>query len=75
MSQTSFECCVSLTSDDRVMDTLRRTGPQTIESLASLSGLSWSQVFLAIDRLSRSGSVSLQRRASRQYQVSIKEVP
>lgn len=58
-------------SDDRLLDALRRSGPQTIETLSSLSGLSWGQVFIAIDRLSRSGQVSLQRLHVCEYQVSL----
>jgi predicted transcriptional regulator len=60
-------------SEARLIDALRRSGPQTIETLSSLSGLSWSQVFLAIDRLSRTGNVSLQRLSSCEYQVSANE--
>jgi hypothetical protein len=60
-------------SEARLIDALRRRGPQTIETLSSLSGLSWSQVFLAIDRLSRTGNVSLQRLPSCEYQVSARE--
>jgi hypothetical protein len=43
----------------RLVQALRRSGPQTIEALSSRSGLSWSQVFLALDRLSRSGAIAL----------------
>jgi hypothetical protein len=61
-------------SEARLVAALRRSGPQTLEALSSLSGLSFSQVFLAIDRLSRRGSVSLQRLPSYQYQVSARDV-
>jgi hypothetical protein len=50
---------------------LRGRGPQTIEMLASLPGLSWPQVFMAVDRLSRSGAVSLRPAGRAEYQVSI----
>jgi hypothetical protein len=72
MSNPSHDHAVS--PDHRLLDALRRGGPQTIEGLSSLSGLSWGQVFLAIDRLSRTGNVCLRRLPSRHYQVSVKEV-
>jgi DNA-binding MarR family transcriptional regulator len=62
--------CQQSPSEARLIDALRRSGPYTIEALSSVSGLSWSQVFLAIDRLSRTGNVSLQRLSSCEYQVS-----
>ena len=65
---------VEVPSEARLIAALRRSGPQTFESLSSLSGLSWSQVFLAIDRLSRAGDVSIQRLPSCQYQVSVRDV-
>jgi hypothetical protein len=74
MSQHNHDSHLRSSSDDLLIDALRRGGPQTIEGLSSLSGLSWVQVFLAIDRLSRTGTVSLQRLPSRHYQVSVKEV-
>jgi len=58
-------------SDHQLLEALRRSGPQTIEALSSVSGLSWGQVFLAIDRLSRTGNVSLRRLPSCHYQVSL----
>lgn len=65
--------CHQSPSESRLIHALQRRGPQTIETLSSLSGLSWSQVFLAIDRLSRTGNVSLQRLSSCEYQVSANE--
>ena len=61
----------SVSVDERLLMALRETGPQTLEKLALLPGLSWPQVFLAIDRLSRSGAVSLQRTRRFEYEVSI----
>jgi hypothetical protein len=60
-------------TDEELLSTLRTMGPQTIEKLASLPGLSWAQVFLAIDRLSRSGEVSLQPIRRCEYQVSLEQ--
>lgn len=58
-------------SDEVVLITLQTKGPQTMEALASVTGLEWEQVFLALDRLSRSGSVSLQYVRPCEYRVSI----
>jgi hypothetical protein len=44
-----------------------------MDSLVEASGLDWSQVFLAIDRLSRSGDIRLQRAGRLQYEVRIKQ--
>jgi hypothetical protein len=55
----------------RILLVLEGAGSQTLERLAELSGMSWAQVFLAIDRLSRSGTISLRQNGSREYHVSI----
>ncbi len=56
--------------DRRLLATLRERGAQTMEQLtASLPEVSWTQVFLAVDRLSRHGEVSLQRVGRSDYRV------
>lgn len=50
---------------------LRQEGALTFEHLLQRSGLDWSQMFAAIDDLSRSGRVRLQRRQERDYRVSL----
>lgn len=58
--------------DQRLLAALRMRGAQTIEQLASLQPtVSWAQVFLAIDRLSRSGLVLLRRDGGCRYCVSL----
>lgn len=58
--------------EERLLDELKMRGVQTIEQLASsLPTVSWAQVFLAVDRLSRSGSVSLKRAGGCRYSVSL----
>ncbi|MFM8552545.1 MAG: hypothetical protein ACKOCD_09635 [Nitrospiraceae bacterium] len=58
--------------EQRLLTTLRVQGEQTMEQLASvLPTVSWSQVFLAVDRLSRSGLVSLRRDGGCRYSVSL----
>src|SRR2546427_7951216 len=58
MSMTAQECDRQLSTEEQVLSALRGGGPQTIEMLASLPGLSWPQVFMAVDPLGRSGAVS-----------------
>ena len=50
---------------------LREKGPQTIEGLCALPELSWSQVLLAVDHLSRSHAVVIEPIARCEYQVSL----
>ena len=48
-----------------IIDLLRSSGKFTVEELAArVPNLSWSQIFLAIDMLSRSGHVILRREGS-----------
>ena len=50
---------------------LRDGQMRTMDGLVEATGLDWSRVFLAIDRLSRSGNISLQRTGRVQYQVRL----
>ncbi len=52
---------LSLLTDEKLVAELKRRGPLTIEELSSQSGLSWAQMFAAVDRLSRAGHVLLRR--------------
>jgi len=58
-----------VSTEEVLLGLLRNGGVQTLDDLAEASGLDWAQVFLAIDRLSRSGDVSLRRAGRLQYQV------
>src|SRR2546426_10529131 len=71
MSMTAQECDRQLSTEEQVLSALRGGGPQTIEMLASLPGLSWPQVFMAVDRLSRSGAVSLRPTGRGEDQVAV----
>ena len=51
--------------------TLKRRGAQTMEGLSSLTGIGWAQVFLAVNRLSRIGKVSLTPVRPCEYRISI----
>ena len=62
----------SLSTDELLLQALRGMQPQTIESLcALLPGMTWSQIFLAVDRLSRTGVVMLQPVRRGEYQISL----
>ena len=50
---------------------LRRKGAQTIEGLTTLTGIGWGQVFMSVDRLSRTGKVSLTPVFPSEYRVSV----
>ncbi len=61
-----------LSAEERVLEVLRASGEKTMEQLtASLPDVSWTQMFLAIDRLSRSGKVILRRTAPGDYRASL----
>lgn len=71
MSAMTLEIDNSLSTDEQLLAILGEVGPRTIEELSSLPGMSWPPVFLALDRLSRSGAVSLRPSGRGEYQVSI----
>lgn len=61
--------------EDVLRSALQASGPTTMDRLVTLLPcVSWSQVFLAVDRLSRSGTVSLQRTKSGDYRISLNEM-
>jgi hypothetical protein len=57
--------------DRRVLLLLRRKGAQTIEGLTMLMGIGWGPVYLSVDRLSRTGKVSLTPVYPSEYRVSV----
>jgi hypothetical protein len=57
--------------DRKVLLLLRRKGAQTIEGLTMLTGIGWEQVLLSVDRLSRTGKVSLTAVYPSEYRVSV----
>lgn len=58
--------------EQRLLGALKTRGAQTIEQLASSQPtVSWAQVFLAIDRMSRAGMVFLRREGGARYCVSL----
>ena len=58
-------------TEEVLLGVLRDGQMRTMDGLVEATGLDWSRVFLAIDRLSRSGNISLQRTGRVQYQVRL----
>ena len=58
------------TADQRLLDVVKE-GPFTLDALSAHVEMSWTEMFLAVDRLSRSRHVALHRTHSREYVVSI----
>ena len=51
---------VKLLSDEWVLAVFQKHGTQTLDQMGKLlPEMNWTQLFLAIDRLSRSGKISL----------------
>lgn len=57
--------------EGRLIEVLREKGPQTLESLCALPDVSLAQVLLAVDRLSRSCAVIMERTAPCEYFLSL----
>jgi hypothetical protein len=55
----------------RLLEVLRRDGPQTLDALCELPEFNWAEVLMAVDHLSRSRDISLELIGPRQYQVSL----
>lgn len=61
---------LSVSTVERILDVIRRTGGCEIEDLLKeCPDLTWNQVFLALDRLSRDGRVRLMRKGRGEYVV------
>jgi hypothetical protein len=59
--------------DEWILARLQERGAQRLDELAgSLSEVNWAQYFLAIDRLSRSGKISLWHADRGDYLISLK---
>ncbi len=59
------------TAEDQIIDIVRRTHICDLEEVArQCDDLTWNQVFLAVDRLSRSGEIMLVPRGRGLYTVT-----
>jgi hypothetical protein len=70
-SQAVTQPSNSQSVDRKVLLLLRRKGAQTIEGLTMLTGIEWGQIFLSVDRMSRTGKVSLNAVYPSEYRVSV----
>lgn len=60
--------------DRKMLGVLKSSGTQSLDSLSRLTGISWAQVFLSVDRLSRIGKVLLTPVRPSEYQISISRI-
>lgn len=58
-------------TEELLLLTLRRQGPQTLDGLCALPQIGLSQALLAVDRLSRVGMVSIEPIGRCEYRVSL----
>jgi hypothetical protein len=71
MKPTIKQTSSSPSFDRTLLLLLRRKGTQTIEGLATLTGIGWGEVFKSVDRLSRMGKVLLTAVYPSEYRVSV----
>lgn len=57
--------------DRRMLTVLQRKGAQSMDTLSKLTGISWGQIFMAVDRLSRVGKITLTPVRPGEYRISI----
>jgi hypothetical protein len=63
---------INMTAEEVVLDMLQTTGPCYLDDLViQLPSLSWSEVFVAVDRMSRDGRLFLRRLARSTYYVAL----
>jgi hypothetical protein len=73
MKRTINQSSGSQSVDRKLLRLLRHKGAQSIDALAALTGFEWGQVFMSVDRLSRTGKVSLTAIYPSEYCVSVRE--
>ncbi len=63
---------VNASVEESVLDLLQRTGPCSLDDLVvHLPNYGWSQVFLAVDRMSREDLLRVRRLTSSTYFVAL----
>ena len=66
---------IHATAEERIIDILQSTGPCSLdEVLTYLPDLSWGEVFLVVDRMSRRERVSLRQVSYSTYQIALSRV-
>jgi hypothetical protein len=64
---------INTTADEVVLERLQRTGSCCFDDLiTSLPQLSWGEVFVAVDRMSRDGRLSLRQLGYSTYQITLR---
>ena len=59
--------------EEAIVETLQRSGPCGLDDIvAYLPNCSWGEVFLAVDRMSRDGRVSLLQLGYSTYQITLR---
>ena len=59
--------------EEAIIETLRRSGPCCLDDVvAYLPNLSWGEVFLAVDRMSRDGRLLLRQLGGSTYQIVLR---
>ena len=59
--------------EEAIVDTLQRSGPCGLDDIvAYFPNFSWGEVFLAVDRMSRDGRVSLLQLSYSTYQITLR---
>jgi hypothetical protein len=62
----------TIDAEEIILEMLQRTGPCNLDDLVTyLPTLSWSEVFAAIDRMSRDGLLLLRRLGPATYQIAL----
>jgi hypothetical protein len=63
---------INTSADELVLEMLQRTGPCYLDDLiTSLPHLSWGEVFVAVDRMSRNGRVLLRQLGYSTYEIAL----
>jgi hypothetical protein len=62
-----------MTVEEAIIEKLRRNGPCCLDDVVSyLPNLSWGEVFLAVDRMSRDGRLLLRQLGYSTYQITLR---
>ena len=64
---------IHATAEERIVDILQTNGPCSLEDVARFlhPQYSWSNVFIAVDQMSRNGRLLLRRLGNSTYQIAL----
>ena len=65
---------IHATAEERIVEILQTNGPCSLEDVVRFlhPHLSWSDVFVAVDQMSRDGRVVLRRLGNSTYQIALR---